>query len=140
MEMSVTSGEQPAAILGRTATTNTFLIRKARTGSPGSLKISLRAADWTERLGAYGTRFCQGYINNSHSRMEQSSQFRVCQHRMWPHNVHPASTKRAESGDKEGDLFSCLYLRDVPKQGSETVWLTVENQKQPLSAAVTQSL
>lgn len=60
MEMSVTSGEQLAAILGTTATTNTFLIRKARTGSPGSLKISLRAADWTERLGAYGARFCQG--------------------------------------------------------------------------------
>lgn len=60
---------------------------------------------------------------------------------MWPHNVHPASPEWAESGAKEGDLFSCLYLRDVPKQGSETVWFTVENQKQPLlSAAVTKSL
>lgn len=68
-------------------------------------------------------------------------QFRVCQHRMWPHNVQPASTEWAGSGDKEGDLFSCLDLRDVPKQGSETVWFTVENQKQPLfGAAVTKSL
>lgn len=56
-EMSVTSGEQPAAILGTTAATNTFLIRKARTGSPGSLEVSLWAADWTERIDMYRTRF-----------------------------------------------------------------------------------
>lgn len=42
--------------------------------------------------------------------------FRVCQHRMWPHNVHPASTERPESGVKEGDLFSGLFTRDHPNK------------------------
>lgn len=40
MEMSVTSGEQPAAILETNVATNTFLIRKARTEGPGSLELS----------------------------------------------------------------------------------------------------
>lgn len=38
-ETSVTSGEQPAAILGTSAATNTFQTRKARTGNPGSPEL-----------------------------------------------------------------------------------------------------
>lgn len=44
METSVTSGEPPAAILGTNVATNTFLIRKARTGSPGSPEFGLHSA------------------------------------------------------------------------------------------------
>lgn len=56
-EMSVTSGGQPAAISGTTAATNTFLIRKARTGSPGSPEVSLGTAGRAERIHMYRTRF-----------------------------------------------------------------------------------
>lgn len=38
-ETSVTSGEQPAAILGTNVATNTFQTRKARTGNRGSLEL-----------------------------------------------------------------------------------------------------
>lgn len=38
-ETSVTSGEQPAAISGTSAATNTFQTRKARTGNPGSPEL-----------------------------------------------------------------------------------------------------
>lgn len=38
-ETSVTSGEQPAAISGTSAATNTFQTRRARTGNPGSPEL-----------------------------------------------------------------------------------------------------
>lgn len=67
METSVTSGEPPAAILGTNVATNTFLNRKAKTGSPGSLEVSFLSAsvlcrelgrtDWAKGAGIQRTRF-----------------------------------------------------------------------------------
>lgn len=69
METSVISGEPLAAILGKSVATNTFLIRKARTGSPGSLDLGLGTASAACRkvcyrhgaqgTGTIGTRFSE---------------------------------------------------------------------------------
>lgn len=48
-ETSVTSGEQPAAILGTNVATNTFQTRKARTGNRGSLELGQLSAPAVRR-------------------------------------------------------------------------------------------
>lgn len=58
MEMSVTSGEPLAAILGRNVAINTFLIRKARTGNLGSLEHRLLSASLLEKETGI-RRLCQ---------------------------------------------------------------------------------
>lgn len=57
-EMSVTSGEPLAAILGRNVATNTFLIRRARTGNLGSLEHSLLSASLLKKETGI-RRLCQ---------------------------------------------------------------------------------
>lgn len=96
-ETSVTSGEQPAAISGTSAATNTFQTRKARTGNPGSPEL-----------------------RHQHHHIDRDSSRRLCLLKIsFPRaNAKPAQQQPewAERSASEHSGFNAVRVRNVTRQ------------------------